>query len=136
MARVSSTPWTQPSSPQAPWRALKQTSGFSLDNTAAMSRPASTRLTLAPSRSRASAQAAPETRLTSRSADSPPIRTATCKRARGAAFIRLALTGFASRGSTDAPDLPVQRDAGLGPDVGAHRLAQSLEIGGARLTGV
>src|SRR3954464_4244054 len=70
-------PCTQPSSPQAPCRALKQTSGFSLASTWARSRPASTRLTWAPSRSSASAHSRPETRLTSRSEERPPSRTAT-----------------------------------------------------------
>src|SRR5205823_3608802 len=47
-------------------------------STVAMSRPTSMRVTRKPCRTSASAQALPERKLTSRSADQPPIRTATC----------------------------------------------------------
>ena len=87
MARVSSTPCTHPSSPQAPCRALNATSGRAATRAWARSRPASMRTTSAPSRSSAAAHASPDTRLTSRSGLSPPIRTAMQRRARGGVWL-------------------------------------------------
>src|SRR5262245_45920708 len=74
----SSTPWIVPSSPGRPCSMLSATSGLRPASTVATSGFTSTRDTRNPPRSSASAQALPERRLTSRSADQPPIRTATC----------------------------------------------------------
>src|SRR5262245_22152535 len=57
---------------------LRARSGLTVVSTAAMSRPTSMRVTRWPSRASASAQALPERNDISRSADQPPIRTATC----------------------------------------------------------
>src|SRR5437762_5522049 len=78
MARISSAPWMQPSSPNGPCRALKATSGLSRASTSATSRPTSTRVTRKPPASSASAQAVPDESDTGRSLDQPPISTATC----------------------------------------------------------
>src|SRR3569623_692756 len=71
-------PWTQPSSPGAPWRALKTTSGAAATSRWATSRPMSMRVTRWPRLSSASATPPPLISDTSRSAAQPPIRTATC----------------------------------------------------------
>src|SRR5262245_21166405 len=78
MSRISSMPCNVPSSPGRPCSRLSATSGLSARNVAAISRFTSTRLTRYPVRSSASAQALPERNDTSRSADHPPIKTATC----------------------------------------------------------
>src|SRR5579883_873413 len=79
MARISSRPWIAPSSPGRPCSRLSATSGLRALSVWATSRSTSTRLTRKPPcRSSAAAQAAPERNETSRSADQPPMRTATC----------------------------------------------------------
>src|SRR6516225_7373367 len=78
IARISSTPCSVPSSPGRPCSMLRATSGLTVVSTAAMSRPTSMRVTRWPRRASASAQALPERNDISRSADQPPIRTATC----------------------------------------------------------
>ena len=67
-----------PSSPKRPCSALKATSGFSRASNSAASGPTSTRVTRNPSPSSALAQASPERREIGRSAESPPMSTATC----------------------------------------------------------
>src|SRR5580692_4927362 len=78
MARISSRPWIAPSSPGRPCSRLSATSGFAVLSASATSRSTSMRVTRKPCRSSASAQAVPERSDTSRSADQPPMRTATC----------------------------------------------------------
>src|SRR3981081_1667668 len=78
MARISSRPWMEPSSPGRPWRRLRAASGFAAASAAATLRSTSMRVTRRPWRSSASAQDLPERSDTSRSADHPPISTATC----------------------------------------------------------
>src|SRR5215467_8566980 len=78
IARISSTPCSVPSSPGRPCSMLRATSGLTVVSTTAMSRPTSMRVTRWPRRASASAQALPERNDISRSADQPPIRTATC----------------------------------------------------------
>src|SRR5438093_1524356 len=78
MPRISSMPCSVPSSPGRPCSTLSATSGLTVPRTVAMSRPTSMRVTRYPSRTSASAQALPERSDTSRAADQPPIRTATC----------------------------------------------------------
>src|SRR3954468_1954621 len=78
MARYSSTPWTVPSSPYGPCRALNATSGRNAASTAPTSRSTSTRVTRYPSLSNASAHAFLEESDTGRSDENPPINTATC----------------------------------------------------------
>src|SRR5262245_42674859 len=67
-----------PSSPKRPCRALNTTSGFAFARSPATLGVTSISVTLYPSSRRALAHAAPETSDTSRSADHPPFRTATC----------------------------------------------------------
>src|SRR5215510_518862 len=117
MSRISSMPCNVPSSPGRPCSRLSATSGLSARSVAAISRFTSTRLTRYPERSSASAQALPERKDTSRSADQPPIKTATC-------FI-------ASAFHSNALDLPFQIDAGIRLYFLADRFAQSLDVGRA-----
>ena len=74
-----------PSSPKRPCSALKAASGFNSASLCGASRPTSRRVTLKPSASSARAQASPERSETSRSAERPPISTATCL-VKGGAF--------------------------------------------------
>src|SRR5262249_49434085 len=125
MARISSTPCSVPSPPGRPCSMLRARSGLTVVSTAAMSRPTSMRVTRWPSRASASAQALPERSDISRSADQPPIRTATC----------LLICCRPSRSlapfvcHSDAFDLPLKADAGALLHPSAYRLAQSLDIG-------
>src|SRR5262249_20384483 len=115
MPSTSSMPCSVPSSPGRPCNTLSATSGLNSRNVAAISRVTSTRLTLSPVRSRASAHALPERRETSRSADHPPINTATC-------FI-------ASAFLSDALDLPFQLDSRMRLHPFADGLAEIFDVG-------
>src|SRR6266849_3446757 len=140
MARISSTPCSVPSSPGRPCSMLRATSGLTVVSTAAMSRPTSMRVTRWPRRESASAQALPERNEISRSADQPPIRTATCllmlvgptadsprasieSRMGGTSRVRLFCR-------SDPLDLPFKLDVGILFDALAHGLAQIFELGG------
>src|SRR5688572_7794394 len=70
-------PWMDPSSPHFPCSALKATSGLNSCRISAMLRLTSTGVTLNCAASSARPQASPDLRLTSRSADQPPMGTAT-----------------------------------------------------------
>src|SRR6185437_3743987 len=70
-------PCTVPSSPGTPWSALNTTSGFTSCNRSATSRSMSIRVTRWPRSSSALATPSPLVSDTGRSADQPPIRTAT-----------------------------------------------------------
>src|SRR3954464_14068344 len=67
-----------PSSPGLPCSRLSATSGFTSASLEATARSTSIRVTRKPARSAASAQALPDRSEISRSADQPPIKTATC----------------------------------------------------------
>src|SRR4051812_32314447 len=112
-------PWTVPSSPGVPCRALNTTSGLASRRRSATSRPMSMRVTRCPNPSSASATPAPLSSDTSRSDDQPPISTATCT----------------SRHSY-ALNFPFQLDAGMGFDPPPHFLAERLDIGRTRLAQV
>ena len=73
----SRMPCTQPSSPQRPCRPLNTTSGAISERRIGRSRPASTSITSNPTSRKAAAHSRPELRETSRSAEGPPISTAT-----------------------------------------------------------
>ena len=73
-----SNPCTVPSSPGTPCSALNTTSAFVSANRAATSRSISIRVTRCPRDSSALATPSPLMSETGRSADQPPIRTATC----------------------------------------------------------
>ena len=74
----SSRPCTDPSSPGVPWSALNTMSGVCFGKFGGnVMRPMSIRVTRWPRLSHASATPAPDVSDTSRSADQPPIRTAT-----------------------------------------------------------
>src|SRR5262249_13619307 len=146
-----STPCSVPSSPGRPCNMFNAMSGLTVVSTAAMSRPTSIRVTRWPSRASASAQALPERNDISRSADQPPISTATCllifprsrpQRVSGYSNQQnrggLALTPPAppslSPGErmlchSDPLDLPFEIDAGVFFDPPTHRLAQDLDVG-------
>src|ERR1700680_2199308 len=127
MRRISRMPWMVPSSPGRPCSTLKATSGLSLASTSATSRPTSMRATRWPWASSASAQALPERSEISRSADQPPIKTATC-------FI---LTLRSSRPAySDPHDLPLELDAGISLHPPPHFLAERLDVGGGSVAAV
>src|SRR5215831_17677648 len=117
MPRTSSTPCKVPSSPGRPCSTLSATSGLRACSLVEISRLTSMRLTRKPIRSSASAQALPERNDTSRSADHPPMRTATC-------FILSAI-------QTDSFDLPFQIDAGMRLHPLPHGFAQRFDVGRA-----
>src|SRR4051794_2355986 len=112
MRRNSRTPCTVPSSPPRPCSALKTTSGLGESAATSPSRSRVTSIDQAskPSSSSAVVTSRPETSETSRSADQPPMRTATRLRA------------------PDTLDLPLQHDAARLEDAGAHLLAEAFEI--------
>src|SRR5690349_1936596 len=118
----------QPSSPHLPCSALKATSGLRSERTCGILRFTSTGVTWKPARRSASEQASPVERLTSRSADQPPIRTATWVK-RGS---RSGMVG-ALRRNPNTLDLPVELDAGLVLYAMADGLAQFFDLcrGGA-----
>src|SRR5215468_9154312 len=152
IARISSTPCSVPSSPGRPCSMLRATSGLTVVSTAAMSRPTSMRVTRWPRRASASAQALPERNDISRSADQPPIRTATCLLIlrptcdadplallnrtgyrRPASSVAIRRAGRARRSTlrrSDPHDLPLELHAGIFFDASTHRLAQRLDVGG------
>src|SRR5215467_7852505 len=85
--------------------------------------------------SRACAQAAPESRLTLRSAERPPRRTATWvnRRCAKASSLRESLCQGFTRGVTklghaQAYDLPLERHAGFVAHACTHGLAQTLDV--------
>src|SRR4029077_2251447 len=114
MPRTSSIPCSVPSSPGRPCNTFRAASGLSARSVAATSRSTSTRLTRWPVRSSASAHALPERKDTSRSADHPPMRTATC----------FMISAF----QPDPFDLPLQIDAGMGLHPLPHSFAQRLDV--------
>src|SRR5712672_572105 len=137
MARISRRPWMAPSSPGRPCNRLRAASGFAAASAAATLRSTSMRVTRRPWRSSASAQDLPERSETSRSADHPPISTATClvmiyPLPQGS--IRGALAD--SPRDPDALDLPFQLHAGIFLHARPHGLAQCLDIGRARVAAV
>src|SRR5215472_14324709 len=150
MARISSTPCSVPSSPGRPFSMLRATSGLTVVSTAAMSRPTSMRVARWPRRASASAQALPECNDISRSADQPPIRTATCllilrpicdadclyhsigsiRRAGRARRVNIVTGAKQPLRHSDPHDLPLELHAGIIFDASTHRLAQRLDVGG------
>src|SRR5690348_8684933 len=164
MPRTSKSPWIAPSSPGRPCSRLSAASGFAAPSAAATLRSTSIRVTRKPCRSSASAQAFPERSDTSRSADHPPIRTATCwviaqaSNARTTAPRTLIVpsplvrrehacaSGGAGRRKwqpmrpssryPDALDLPFELHARMLPHPAAHFLAQRLDVRRARMAAV
>src|ERR1700738_1210170 len=125
MARTSRIPCRVPSSPGRPCKTLSATSGLTVASPAAISRPTSMRVTREPSRESASPQVLPERSDISRSADQPPIRTATCLLIRSGPSRSLARFDC----HADALDLPLEADARVLPHPHAYRLAQVLDVG-------
>src|SRR5690349_1343709 len=158
MPRTSKSPWIAPSSPGRPCSRLSAASGFAAPSAAATLRSTSIRVTRKPCRSSASAQAFPERSDTSRSADHPPISTATCWVMAfpspqtlnvPSPFVgrdRVCPSGGAGRCKwqpmrpssryPDALDLPLELHARMLPHPAPHVLAQGLDVGRARMAAV
>src|SRR6478672_2655538 len=127
-------PWTLPSSPGVPWRALKTTSGCASRRRWATSRPMSIRVTRWPRHSSASATPPPLISDTSRSADQPPISTATCSLFTLIHPYRL-LIGVVGR-HAHALNFPFELYPGMRAHPAPDFLAQRLDVRSARLAQV
>src|SRR5689334_13842212 len=117
----------QPSSPHFPCSPLNATSGLRSARTSPIFRFTSMGVTLKPARRSASLQASPLARLTSRSADQPPMRTATWVNLGS----RSGIAGALHR-NADALDFPIEFDARCLLDPVPDRLAELLDLGGRR----